>query len=53
VGILVFEALVYLIFGSGEEQSWNRLNDTVASADNSMVDPELLTKQESKETTEL
>jgi hypothetical protein len=49
VGILAVEAVVYLIFGSGEEQSWNRSNDT----DNSVVDPELLTKQESKEITEL
>jgi hypothetical protein len=53
VGILAVEAVVYLIFGSGEEQSWNRSNGTITSPDNSMVDPELLMKQESKEITEL
>jgi hypothetical protein len=44
---------VYFIFGSGEEQSWNRSNDTVMPADNNTVDPEFLNKQESKEITEL
>jgi hypothetical protein len=53
VGILAFEALVYLIFGSGEEQSWNRSNDAIAPADNNAVDPELLTKQDSEKITEL
>lgn len=53
VGILAFEVVVYSIFGSGEEQSWNRSNDTIMSADNNTVDPELLKKQESKEITEL
>jgi len=42
VGILVFEAVVYLIFGSGEEQSWNRSNDLTTSADNRTVVPESL-----------
>jgi hypothetical protein len=52
VGILAFEVVVYSIFGSGEEQSWNRSNDTVMSADNT-VDPEVLKKRESEEITEL
>jgi len=49
VGILVFEAVVYLIFGSGEEQSWNRSNDLTTPADNGMVVPESLKEHKTNE----
>lgn len=42
VGILAFEAVVYSIFGSGEEQSWNRSNELTTPADNRKVVPESL-----------
>lgn len=44
VGKLTFEVIMYLIFGSGEEQPWNISNETVIPAENNMVDPEFLKK---------
>jgi ACS family sodium-dependent inorganic phosphate cotransporter len=49
VGILIFEAVVYLIFGSGEEQSWNRPNDRITPAGNKVVLSESLKKQTTNE----
>jgi len=49
VGILVFEAVEYLIFGSGEEQSWNRSNDLATPADNTTVVPESLKEHTTNE----
>jgi hypothetical protein len=53
LGMLVFEAVVYLIFGSGEEQSWNKSNDRTMPADNKIVVPEVLKKQTTNEIPEL
>lgn len=49
LGILIFEAVVYLIFGSGEEQPWNRSNDLTTPADNRMVVPESLKEHTTNE----
>jgi hypothetical protein len=49
LGILVFEAVVYLSFGSGEEQSWNRSNDLTTPADNKMDVPESLKEHTTNE----
>jgi len=49
VGILVFEAVVYLIFGSGEEQSWNRSNDLTTPVDNRTAVPESLKEHKTNE----
>lgn len=47
--ILVFEAVVYLSFGSGEEQSRNRSNDLTTPADNRKAVPESLKKHTTNE----
>ena len=49
LGVLVFEAVLYLIFGSGEEKSWNRSTDLTTPADNRMVVPESLKEHTTNE----
>ncbi|XP_069700128.1 sialin [Periplaneta americana] len=45
MGILLFEAVIYLFFGSGEEQSWNKLDDRPSDPDISS-EPELTKEQQ-------